>query len=198
MNEIEEGLQIQKNNDFKQAVTTMLLHIGENPNREGLADTPNRVLRAYDELFAGYKQNPKDIFTTFDSEGADDIVLLKSIEFYSFCEHHLMSFFGKAHVAYIPNGRVVGISKLARLVDIYARRLQIQERMGMQITKALNDYLQPRGAACIIEAKHMCMCARGVGKQESVMTTSSLTGAFFNSSAARMELMSMIHTNSTI
>ena len=131
--------------------------IGDDPLREGLIETPRRVLKAYGEIFAGYKQSPADVFTTFESDGYDEIVLLKDFEFYSTCEHHILPFFGKAHVAYIPNGRIVGISKLARLFDIYAKRLQIQERIGEQVTDALMNYLNPKGAACIIEATHLCM-----------------------------------------
>jgi len=161
-------------------------------NREGLIDTPHRVVQSWKELYSGYGKDPKDIMTAFDAAGYDEIVLLKGIEFFSTCEHHMMSFFGQAHVAYIPDKRIVGISKLARLVDIYARRLQIQERIGQQVTQALIDYLKPKGAACIISAKHLCMCARGVEKQNSIMTTSSMTGAFFTNSTARMELMNLI------
>ena len=134
------------------AIVRLLEYIGEDPNREGLLDTPRRVIKAYDFLFSGYKQNPQDVITTFDSDGYDQIVLLKDIETYSFCEHHMLPFYGKTHLAYIPNDRVIGISKLARLVEIYSRRLQIQERLGQQIVDALMDHLQPKGAACIIEA----------------------------------------------
>jgi len=132
--------------------------------------------------------------TTFSADGYDQIILLKDIELYSMCEHHMLPFFGKAHVAYIPHPdkKIVGISKLARLVDIYARRLQIQERIGEQVTSALMKYLEPQGAACIIEAVHMCMRMRGVAKQQSIMCTSSLKGAFFTSAGARIELMSLI------
>ena len=173
-------------------ITAQLISIGEDPEREGLQDTPRRVVRAWGEIFKGYHQDPKDIFTVFDSEGCDDIVLLKDIEVYSMCEHHMLPFYGKAHIAYIPTDKIVGISKLARLMDIYSRRLQIQERLGHQITEALNTYLKPKGAACIIEATHMCMRMRGVNKQNSIMITSSMTGAFFNSSAARLELLNLI------
>jgi len=175
------------------AVTRLIEYIGDDPGREGLLETPERVIRAYDEMFSGYDKNPAEILKTFDSDGYDQIVLLKNIELFSMCEHHMLPFFGKAHVAYIPNGRVIGVSKLARLVDIYARRLQIQERLGEQITCALMEHLNPLGAACIIEAVHMCMRMRGVSKQHSVMVTSSLKGAFFDSTSARSELMSLIN-----
>lgn len=178
--------------DIKETIIKQLEYIGDNPEREGLRDTPKRIVNAWDELFSGYKQSPLDVITTFDSGGYDQIILLKDIELFSMCEHHMLPFFGKAHVAYIPGKRIVGISKLARLVDIYARRLQIQERIGEQVTEALMTYLNPRGAACIIEAVHMCMRMRGVSKQKSVMSTSSLRGAFFTNAGARIELMGLI------
>ena len=177
---------------IKQNIVQQLTYIGDDPNREGLLDTPKRVEKSWGELFSGYGHSACELFTTFESDGYDQIVLLKDIEIYSMCEHHILPFFGKAHVAYIPDGRVVGISKLARVVDMYSRRLQIQERIGEQVTDAIMDYIQPKGAACIIEAVHMCMRMRGVSKQESVMTTSSLRGAFFSNPAARAELMRLI------
>jgi GTP cyclohydrolase I len=149
-------------------------------------------MKSWNEIYAGYKQDPADIFTVFESEGYDQIILLKSFEFYSTCEHHTLPFFGKAHVAYIPGEKIVGISKLARLIDIYAKRLQIQERIGQQVTAALEKYLQPKGAACILEARHLCMCMRGVEKQNSIMTTSSLTGVFLNDASAKSELLTLI------
>lgn len=169
-----------------------LAYIGEDPNREGLQQTPKRVLKSWGELYAGYKQDPADIFTVFESEGYDQIILLKGVEMYSTCEHHMITFSGKAHIAYIPNEKIVGISKLARLLDIYAKRLQIQERIGKQVTDALERYLKPKGSACIIEAKHLCMCARGVEKQNSIMLTSSLTGVFLNDASAKSELLTLI------
>ena len=172
----------------------LLLEIGEDPSREGLKQTPERIVKSWKELYAGYNQDPGKIMTTFNANGYDQIILLKDIELYSMCEHHMLPFFGKAHVAYIPHPekKIVGISKLARLVDIYARRLQIQERIGEQVTSALMELLEPQGAACIIEATHMCMRMRGVAKQQSIMCTSSLKGAFFTSAGARIELMSLI------
>ena len=179
---------------MKENITQQLQYIGEDPSREGLVDTPKRIIKSWDELYCGYNQEPKDVMTTFSADGYDQIILLKDIELYSMCEHHMLPFFGKAHVAYIPHPekKIVGISKLARLVDIYARRLQIQERIGEQVTSALMKYLEPQGAACIIEATHMCMRMRGVAKQQSVMCTSSLKGAFFTSAGARIELMGLI------
>lgn len=175
-------------------ITRLLQYIGEDPARDGLKDTPRRVIKSYSELYGGYGKDPKDIFTVFENDGYNSMVILKDIELHSTCEHHMLPFYGKAHVAYIPNdGKIVGISKLARLVDIFAKRLQVQERIGEQVTKALMEYLDPKGAACVIEAKHMCMCARGVGKQNSVMVTSSLKGEFMNDQAVREEFLNFIH-----
>lgn len=182
-----------QNQQHLELVKQTIKAIGEDTEREGLLSTPRRVVKMWDEIYKGYKQKPEDILTTFDADGYDQIVLLKDIELYSMCEHHMLPFFGKAHVAYIPNGRVIGISKLARLVDIYAKRLQIQERLGEQVTDALMKYLKPKGAACIIEATHMCMRMRGVAKQNSVMTTSSLKGVFLNKPEAKQELMQLIN-----
>jgi len=182
-----------QNQQHLELVKQTIRAIGEDAEREGLLGTPRRVVKMWDEIYKGYKQKPEDILTTFDADGYDQIVLLKDIELYSMCEHHMLPFFGKAHVAYIPNGRVIGISKLARLVDIYAKRLQIQERLGEQVTDALMKYLKPKGAACIIEATHMCMRMRGVAKQNSVMTTSSLKGVFLNKPEAKQELMQLIN-----
>lgn len=177
---------------IQQTIVDQLQYIGEDPHREGLLETPNRIVRAWGELFSGYQKDPADLLTTFATDGYDQMVVLKDIEFFSMCEHHILPFFGKAHVAYIPGGKVIGISKLARLVDIYARRLQIQERLGEQVTTALMDYLQPQGAACIIEAVHMCMRMRGCAKQHSTMITSSLKGDFLHQGEARAELLQLI------
>ena len=173
-------------------IKQILFEIGEDPSREGLQDTPKRVVKSWKELYAGYNQKPEDFLTVFESDGYDQIVLLDNIELYSVCEHHMLPFHGVAHVAYIPDGKIVGISKLARIVDMYSKRLQNQERITQQVTEALMIHLKPKGAACIIEAKHMCMCARGVGKQNSVMKTSSMKGAFFDNPEARAELMGLI------
>lgn len=177
----------------EKIVKDYLLAIGEKPEREGLKDTPRRVVKSWNEIYSGYSRTPADVLTTFSADGYDQIVLLKDIEMFSMCEHHMLPFFGKAHVAYIPGDKIIGISKLARLVDIFSRRLQIQERIGEQVTSALMTYLQPKGAACIIEAAHMCMRMRGVGKQESTMVTSSLKGVFMEKQAAREELMALIN-----
>ena len=178
------------------AISDTIIAIGEEHTREGLIDTPNRVARAYGTLFAGYGMDVKEQFTSFSSDGCDELVLLKDIEFYSTCEHHMLPFFGKAHIAYLPGKKVIGVSKLARILDIYSRRMQIQERIGQQVVTALMENLDCKAAACVIEAQHFCMMARGVQKQNSVMVTSALTGVFKEQSqgglAARAELMSLI------
>jgi GTP cyclohydrolase I len=179
-----------KDSSAHDSVTRFLQAIGEDVQRDGLLETPQRVVKSWGHLYSGYRQDPADALKEFVDD-CDEMVLLKNIEFYSTCEHHLQPFYGKAHIAYIPNGRVVGISKLARVLEIYARRLQIQERICQQVTSALNDHLQPKGAACILEGKHFCMMCRGVEKQGSTMITSSLTGAF-REAVVRSELFSLI------
>jgi len=161
--------------------------------REGLQNTPKRVAKSMLYQYDGYNQKVEDILTTFDSENYDEMVMLTNIKFYSHCEHHLEPFYGKAHVAYIPNGKIVGISKLARVVDIYARRLQNQERLTNQIADALEEHLHPRGVMVILEGQHFCMMARGVEQQETIMKTSSLRGVFKDSdNLARQEFLSLI------
>ena len=176
----------------QEHIKAILSSIGEDPDREGLKETPNRVAKSYRELFRGYGEDPADVMTTFEEGACDELVLLKDISFTSFCEHHMLPFVGRAHIAYVPNGKVIGISKLARVLDIYARRLQIQERISKQVTAALMEHLQPKGAACVIQSQHLCMSCRGVQKQHSVMVTSSLEGVFKTDTATRAEFMSMI------
>lgn len=181
-----------KNDDAPvENIRRLLEYLGEDPERDGLKETPERVIKSFGKLFGGYKQEPKKIFKVFE-EPCDEMVIVKDIEFYSTCEHHWLPFYGRAHIAYIPKGKVIGVSKLARLLEIYSRRLQIQERICQQVTQALEENLKPIGAACILEAQHLCMVCRGVEKQHSVMITSSLTGAFKEKPEARAELMSMI------
>ncbi len=180
---------------IKESIIKILNYLGENPNREGLAGTPERMIRSWEKLFGGYKIDPKEIMTIFKEDNVvpfNQIILLKDIEFYSTCEHHFLPFVGKAHVAYVPKDKVVGISKLARIVEVFSRRLQIQERIGNQVTESLMEILKPQGAACIIEAKHFCMTSRGVNKQNSVMVTSSLKGSFLTHSQTRQELMNLL------
>ena len=180
---------------LKTSIRYILEYLGENPEREGLKGTPERIAKSYERLFGGYLKNPKEVLTVFEKDNVipkDQIILLKDIELYSTCEHHMLPFYGKAHVAYIPQDKIVGISKLARLVEIFSRRLQIQERVGMEVADALMALINPKGSACIIESKHLCMACRGVEKQNSVMVTSSLKGAFLENNNTRQELMSLI------
>lgn len=175
-------------------VRALLRYIGDDPDREGLVDTPRRVLGAMGEHFRGYEQDAMDhLQRTFtEVEGYDELVLVSDIEVYSHCEHHMVPFVGKAHVAYIPNGRVVGLSKLARVVDTYAKRLQVQEKLTAQIAGAIEEALQPQGVGVILQCQHFCMCYRGVRKHGSWTTTSRLRGVFLKSSAARMELLTLV------
>ena len=168
--------------------------IGEDPQREGLLKTPARAARAFEFLTAGYRQSLDEVLNdaVFTSE-ASEIVLVKNIELYSMCEHHLLPFIGKAHVAYIPNGKVIGLSKVARIVDVFARRLQIQENLTMQIADALMTVLHPRGVGVVIEAKHLCMMMRGVEKQNSTMTSSCLLGSFKEDARTRSEFLALIN-----
>ncbi len=175
-----------------KAVQEIITCLGENCKREGLVKTPERVRKAYAKIFEGYKQKPEDILTTFTNEDNEQMVILRDIEFYSTCEHHLLPFFGKAHIAYIPRKKIVGISKLARILDIYARRMQNQERITQQVSKAIEKALKPKGVAVVLEAEHLCMRARGVEKQNSVMITSKLTGLFRNNEATRVEFFNLI------
>jgi len=180
------------------AIETIVRYIegADGELREGLSRTSSRVIDSYEEIFSGYSGDAMDILdSTFNAEGYDGIVLLRDIEFHSTCEHHLQPFSGRAHIAYIPIDRIVGISKLARLLDMHAKRLQNQERITKGITDDLMSYLEPKGCAAIIEAQHGCMRCRGVRKQNSVMTTSSMRGAFFDKSEARSELMQLIRSS---
>ena len=178
---------------MEQSFRNLLEAVGEDTQRQGLLKTPNRAARAFEFLTNGYRQNLSDIVNDalFDSE-ASEIILVKDIELYSLCEHHLLPFIGKAHVAYIPNGKVVGLSKTARIVDMFARRLQIQENLTMQIADALMKALHPRGVGVVIEAKHLCMMMRGVEKQNSVMKTSCLLGVFKEDARTRSEFLSLL------
>ena len=175
------------------AVKTLLGYIEDDVEREGLLNTPNRVIDSWEEIFGGYEMDPSKILSsTFNGEGYDGIVLLKDIDFHSTCEHHLQPFNGKAHVAYIPVERIVGISKLSRIVDLHARRLQNQERITQGIADDLETYLKPLGCAVIIEASHGCMRCRGVKQQNAIMATSAMKGVFFDKAEARQELFQLI------
>jgi len=166
--------------EAEEAVRTLIRWAGDDPGREGLLDTPRRVVRAYREFFAGYQEDPKAVLLrTFEEvEGYDDMVLVKDIQFHSHCEHHMVPIIGRAHVGYLPDGKVVGLSKIARVVDIFAHRLQTQEAMTAQIAGVIQDVLNPRGVAVMIEAEHMCMAMRGIRKQGSTTLTTTFTGAF--------------------
>jgi GTP cyclohydrolase IA len=179
---------------IERAVREILLSVGEDPEREGLRDTPARVARAYAEQFAGLWQHPEDVLSTIFDAGHDELVLVRDIELYSTCEHHLIPFFGAAHVGYIPNekGQITGLSKLARLVDLYARRPQVQERMTGQIADALMNVLEPRGVIVVIEAEHLCMSMRGVRKPGAKTVTSAVRGIFLDSDRTRAEAMSLV------
>lgn len=178
---------------IERAVREILFAVGENPDREGLKKTPSRVARAYQELMAGLRDDPRRHLRTIFHESYQEIVLLRDIEFHSLCEHHLLPFTGRAHVAYLPDGRIVGLSKLARVVEEYARRPQVQERLTTQVVDAIMDELNPIGAACVIEAVHTCMTIRGVRKHGSVMVTSELRGIFKENPASRAEILSLIY-----
>ena len=170
----------------------MIQTLPEDAEREGLKDTPQRADEAWEHLFRGYGQKPEDLLTVFDGEAYDEMIVVKDIELYSFCEHHMLPFFGKAQVAYIPNGKIIGLSKLPRLVEIFARRLQNQERLTTQIAEALEKMLAPKGVAVVIEAKHFCMMARGVEKQSSTVTTSALKGLFKKDPSTRAEFLKLV------
>lgn len=180
--------------EAKAAVRTLLRWTGDDPAREGLEGTPDRVVRAYEEFFAGYGSDPVDMLSrTFEeTDGYDEMVLLRDIDFQSHCEHHMVPIIGVAHVAYIPQRRVVGISKLARVVEAFAKRLQIQERFTMQIANTIQDVLQPAGVGVVIEAQHQCMTTRGVNKKGVAMVTSCMLGAFRDDPATRAEFLNAI------
>ena len=180
-------------NEFQQSVARMLQSMDPEPAREGLRDTPKRVEKAFQFYTAGYDQSPEQVIGggLFEAE-TDEMVLVKNIELYSLCEHHLAPFFGKAHVAYIPSDKIVGLSKVARVVEIYARRLQVQERLTIQIAQAFEDVLKPRGVGVIIEAAHLCMMMRGVAKQNSSTVTSCLRGLFRSDERTRTEFLKLV------
>lgn len=179
--------------DFQEKVLAMLRQLDPDSEREGLRDTPRRVQKAFAAYTAGYAEDPKEVIGSgvFEAE-TDEMVLVKDIELYSLCEHHLAPFFGKAHVAYIPKDKIIGLSKIARVVDIYARRLQVQERLTMQVAEALEDVMQPKGVGVVIEASHLCMMMRGVQKQNSRTVTSCLRGLFRRDERTRAEFLKLV------
>jgi len=184
--------EAQKDNETcEDNITRILQYLGEDVQREGLEETPKRVIKSYKSLYSGYTDDPKNHMKVFKDDACDEMVLA-SFEFYSMCEHHMLPFFGTAHVAYIPNGKVIGVSKLSRIFDVYARRLQIQDRIGQQVCDALHEGLSPLGVACYIEAQHMCMTMRGVQKQSAMMKTSCVRGVFKSKPEARKEFFDLI------
>ena len=185
----------ERDQQMEQLVSSFFRIIGEDGAREGLVETPARVRLAVDEIFSGYRQDPKKILKTFTKDVCKEMVILKNCEFYSTCEHHLFPFFGHISVAYLPNRRIVGISKLARLVDCFARRLQIQERMTAQIADAIMDVLDARGVYVLCEATHFCMTSRGIRKQNASMVTSAIRGEFEKKEALRMEFLAAVTGN---
>jgi GTP cyclohydrolase I len=187
----------EKNKNFEDAVKTMMLHVGEDPKREGLLKTPERVRKAYEFIFGGYEQNPREILekALFTSSN-DEMVLIKDIEFYSTCEHHLLPIIGRVHVAYIPDGKVVGLSKIPRVVNVFSRRMQIQEQLTEQIADAIMDTITPKGVAVVVQARHMCMEMRGVEKINSTTTSSALRGLFKRDEKTRSEFFSLINSSS--
>lgn len=180
--------------DAEKAVRTLLQWAGDDPNREGLLGTPDRVVRAYEEWFAGYGLDPVEMLkrTFEETEGYDEMVVLRDVRFESHCEHHVAPIIGKVHIAYLPDRRVIGISKLARLIDVFAKRLQIQEKMTAQIANTLSDVLLPKGVAVVIEAQHQCMTTRGIHKTGVSMVTSRMLGAFRDNQSTRREFLSII------
>lgn len=186
--------------DAEEAVRTLLRWAGDDPMREGLRDTPSRVAKSYEEFFAGYNLDPREILerTFEETDGYDEMVLLRDIRFESHCEHHMAPIIGKAHVAYLPHKRVIGISKLARVVEVFAKRLQIQEKMTAQIANTISEVLQPKGTAVVIEAAHQCMTTRGVHKPGVTMVTSHMLGGFRNDPSTRREFLAMIGNPATI
>jgi GTP cyclohydrolase I len=197
MKEIEEQNALQ-NATFEDLVREMLTRIGEDPQREGLLATPGRVQRAWEFLSRGYTQNVESVLNdALFTVDYNEMVIVKDIEMFSMCEHHLLPFFGKVHIAYIPNGKVLGLSKLPRLVDAFARRLQVQERLTTQIADAIVDAIKPQGVGVVIEARHLCMMMRGVEKQHSSAVTSAMRGAFLDSTRTREEFLALLRQKSS-
>lgn len=191
----EESKNLKK---LEEAVKNFITLIGENPKREGLTRTPHRVAKAWEYLTSGYKQDVKKVLNgAVFKEKYDEMVIVKDIDFFSLCEHHMLPFYGKAHIAYIPNGKIVGLSKLPRLVEVFSRRLQVQERMTQQIADTLFQILEPDGVAVVIEARHLCMMMRGVEKQNSVATTSAMLGSFRDDERTRNEFLKLISSKLT-
>lgn len=180
-------------NNIAPNITEILKIIGENPEREGLKKTPERVAKAYAHLFQGYKLDPADFVTTFQGENYDEMIITRDIEFYSMCEHHMLPFFGTVTIGYIPNEKIIGLSKMPRLIEVFARRLQNQERMTDQIADAMVKYLQPKGVGVVVSAKHLCMMSRGIEKQNASVMTSALRGIFKSRDNTRSEFLNLAY-----
>ena len=173
-------------------IKELLLEIGEDPSREGLQETPERVARSFRKLYGGYEEDPRKIITVFENEGYNEMLIAKDIDFYSMCEHHMLPFFGKAYVGYIPNEKIIGLSKMPRMVEMYSRRLQNQERLTKQIAETLNELMAPKGVGVVLKAEHLCMKARGVEKQNCEIITSSFAGSFIKDDRTRSEFLNLI------
>ena len=204
MSKIEKITSLKKNKSTKpsqdeaiEAVKTLIRWAGDNPEREGLSETPKRVIKSYKDFFSGYELDPREILSKKFKEvdGYDEMIILKNIRLESHCEHHMVPFIGNAHVGYLPRKKVVGLSKLARLVEVFAKRLQIQEKLTAQIANAIDEILQPKGVGVIIEASHLCVSTRGIHKHESKMVTSRMLGSFRNDQATRKEFLDLIGFN---
>jgi len=204
MNKIEKITSLKKNKSTKpsqdeamDAVKTLIRWAGDNPQREGLSETPKRVVKSYKDFFSGYELDPREILSKKFKEvdGYDEMIILKNIRLESHCEHHMVPFIGNAHVGYLPRKKVVGLSKLARLVEVFAKRLQIQEKLTAQIANAIDEVLQPKGVGVVIEASHLCVSTRGIHKHESKMVTSRMLGSFRNDQATRKEFLDLIGFN---
>ena len=188
-------LEIPAGKEWESAIRLLLRLMGEDPRREGLRRTPLRVKQALQFLTSGYRQHPGKILNrSFAEVRHDEMIIVKDIDFYSLCEHHLLPFFGKAHVAYMPDKKILGLSKIPRLVDLYAHRLQVQERLTTQIAEAINEHVKPLGVACVVEAAHLCMMMRGVQKQNTLAVTSSMLGAFRSSEKTRAEFLTLLRS----
>ena len=186
----------EKRKKLEMNTKNLLELLGEDPSREGLLNTPKRVAKAWEFLTKGYNENLDDLINNAIFEGeSKDMVIVKNIEFYSLCEHHMIPFYGKAHIGYIPNGKIIGLSKLARITDLFSQRLQVQERLTNQIAQCIQDVLNPRGVAVVLEGKHFCMLSRGVQKQNSIATSSSMLGIFREKESTRNEFLKLIEMN---
>ena len=191
---LKQALEIGSGQEWEQSIRLLLRLMGEDPKREGLRRTPLRVKQSLRFLTSGYKQDPKKILARSFHVKQDEMVIVRDIDFYSLCEHHLLPFFGKCHIAYMPDNKIVGLSKIPRLVDCFARRLQVQERLTTQIAEAINEHLKPLGVACVMEAHHLCMMMRGVAKQNTRAVTSSMLGVFRSNEKTRSEFLALLRS----